>query len=142
MTSIAPFYLSYYVLIDCCMPTCTCTQAKLSKTSFFLGQILNPKTSFFLGRREYSPIPSPSVDTFFRDQQARGESSLQLLCEGRSDRLCRAVRPGCQDEPAVDLRTSAREGPVRADARRVALGLAGHLERLRTSRRRRKNNKL
>jgi hypothetical protein len=36
------------------MPTCTCTHAKLSKTSFFLGQILNLKTSFFLGRREYS----------------------------------------------------------------------------------------
>jgi hypothetical protein len=42
------------VLIDCCKPTCTCTHAKLSKTSFFLGQILNPKTSFFLGRREYA----------------------------------------------------------------------------------------
>jgi hypothetical protein len=53
MTSIAPIYLPYQVLIDCCMPTCTCTHAKLSKTSFFLGQILNPKTSFFLGRREY-----------------------------------------------------------------------------------------
>jgi hypothetical protein len=34
------------------MPTCTCRHAKLSKTSF-LGQILNRKTSFFLGRREY-----------------------------------------------------------------------------------------
>jgi hypothetical protein len=50
MTSIAPIYLPYYVLIDCCMPTCTCTHAKLSKMSFFLGQILNPKTSLFLGR--------------------------------------------------------------------------------------------
>jgi hypothetical protein len=53
MTLIAPIYLPYEVLIDCCMPTCTCTHAKLSRTSFFLGQILNPKTSFFLGRREY-----------------------------------------------------------------------------------------
>jgi hypothetical protein len=35
------------------MPTCTCTHTKLSKTLFFFGQILNPKTSFFLGRREY-----------------------------------------------------------------------------------------
>jgi hypothetical protein len=35
------------VLIDCCMPTCTCRHTKLSKTSFFLGQILNFKTSFF-----------------------------------------------------------------------------------------------
>jgi hypothetical protein len=50
MTSIAPIYLPYQVLIDCCMPTCTCTHAKLSKTSFFLRQILNPKTS--LERRE------------------------------------------------------------------------------------------
>jgi hypothetical protein len=50
MTSIAPIYLSYQVLIDCCMPTCTCTHVKLSKASFFLGQILNPKMSFFLGR--------------------------------------------------------------------------------------------
>jgi hypothetical protein len=54
MTLTAPIYLPYYVLIDCCMPTCTCTHAKLSKTSFFLGQILNPKMSFFLGRREYT----------------------------------------------------------------------------------------
>jgi hypothetical protein len=53
MTSIAPIYLTYYVLIDCCMPTCTCTHAKLGKTTFFLGQILNPKTTFFLGRMEY-----------------------------------------------------------------------------------------
>jgi hypothetical protein len=56
MTSIAPIYLPYYMLIDYCMPTCTCTHTKLSKTSFFLGQILNPKTSFFLGRREYVGI--------------------------------------------------------------------------------------
>jgi hypothetical protein len=53
MTMIAPIYLPYLVLIDCCMATCTCTYIKLSKTPFFLGQILNPKTSFFLGRREY-----------------------------------------------------------------------------------------
>jgi hypothetical protein len=52
MSLITPIYLQYYVLIDCCMPTSTCTHAKLSKTSFFLGQILNPKTSFFLGRWE------------------------------------------------------------------------------------------
>jgi hypothetical protein len=56
MTSIAPIYLPYYVLIDCCMPTCTCTRTKLSKTSFFFGQILNPKTSLFLGRREYTVL--------------------------------------------------------------------------------------
>jgi hypothetical protein len=70
-----------------------------------------------------------------------GESSLQLLCAGRSDRLCRAVRPGCRDEPTVDLRTSAREVPVGANERRVFLGSADHLEGLWTSRRRRKNNK-
>jgi hypothetical protein len=51
-TSIDPIYLPYHVLIDCCMPTCTCRHVKLSKTSFFLGQILNPETSFFWGRRE------------------------------------------------------------------------------------------
>jgi replication initiation and membrane attachment protein DnaB len=50
---VTPIYFSYLVLIDCCMPTCICTHAKLSKTSFFSGQILNPKLSFFLGRREY-----------------------------------------------------------------------------------------
>jgi hypothetical protein len=49
------------VLIDCCMPTCTCTHAKLSKTSFFFGQILNLKMSFFLGRRSMScKIGNPS----------------------------------------------------------------------------------
>jgi hypothetical protein len=53
MTMIAPIYLPYLTLIDCCIPTCKCTHAKLSKTSFFLGQILNLKTSFFFGRREY-----------------------------------------------------------------------------------------
>jgi hypothetical protein len=47
MTLIVPIYLSYYVLIVCCMPTYTCTHAKLSRTSLFLGQILNLKTSFF-----------------------------------------------------------------------------------------------
>jgi hypothetical protein len=52
MTSIAPIYLPYEVLIDCCIPTCTCRHAKLSKTSFFLGQIFNPTTSFILGQRE------------------------------------------------------------------------------------------
>jgi hypothetical protein len=52
MTSIALIYLPYYVLIDCCMPICTCTHTKLSKTSFFFGQILNAKTSFFLERME------------------------------------------------------------------------------------------
>jgi hypothetical protein len=49
MTSIAPIYLPYYVLIDCCMLTCTCIHAKLRKTTFFLGQILNPKMSLFFG---------------------------------------------------------------------------------------------
>jgi hypothetical protein len=40
MTSIAPIYLPYYELIDCCMPTCTCTctHAKLRKTSFFFDK--------------------------------------------------------------------------------------------------------
>jgi hypothetical protein len=52
MISTASIYLSYYVLIDCCMPTCTCKHDKLSKMLFFLKQILNFKTSFFL-RREY-----------------------------------------------------------------------------------------
>jgi hypothetical protein len=54
MTLTTPIYLPYYVLINCCMPTCACTHAKLSKTSFFWGQILHPKTTFFLGRREYA----------------------------------------------------------------------------------------
>jgi hypothetical protein len=31
------------------MSTCACTHAKLDKTSFFFGQILNPKTSIFFG---------------------------------------------------------------------------------------------
>jgi hypothetical protein len=44
------------MLIDCCIPTCTCTHA--TKTSFFLGQILNSKTSFFLGWREYYTVYS------------------------------------------------------------------------------------
>jgi hypothetical protein len=52
--------------------------------------------------------------TPFRDQQVHERSSLQLLCSRRSDRLCRAVGPGCRDEPAVDLQTSAREGPHRS----------------------------
>ena len=38
-------------------------------------------------------------------------------------------------------RTLAREGPIRAGARRVALGSAGHLERLQMSRRRKKNRR-
>jgi hypothetical protein len=57
MTSIAPIYLSYLVLIDCCMTTCACIHAKLSKTTCILGQILNPKTRCFLGWREYVTLP-------------------------------------------------------------------------------------
>jgi hypothetical protein len=38
MISIAPIYLPYYVLIDCCMPTYTSINAKLSKTSFFFDK--------------------------------------------------------------------------------------------------------
>jgi hypothetical protein len=66
MTSIAPIYLPYEVLIDCCMPTCTCTHAKLNKTSFFVGQILNPKMSFFLGRREHFTCRARSGNKFFQ----------------------------------------------------------------------------
>jgi hypothetical protein len=54
------------VLIDCCMPTCTCTHAKLSKTLFFLGQILNPKSLFFWGRREYLILKQGPLLPFFR----------------------------------------------------------------------------
>jgi hypothetical protein len=56
MTSIAPIYLPYYVLIDCCIATCTCTHAKLSKTSCALGQILNSKTPFFFWTEGVLPI--------------------------------------------------------------------------------------
>jgi hypothetical protein len=56
MTLIVHIYLPYYVLIDCCMPTCTCTHAKLSRTSFFLGQILNLKTSFFFWTEGVCPF--------------------------------------------------------------------------------------
>jgi hypothetical protein len=82
MTSITPIYLPYYVLIDCCMPTCTCTHAKLSKMSIFLGQILNPKTPFFLGRREYENC------------SMKGWYHLLLVCEDE----CRGLSP-----PAVNF---------------------------------------
>jgi hypothetical protein len=39
-------------------------------------------------------------------------------------------------------RTLTREGPVRASARRVVLGSVGHLERIQTPSRRRKNSRL
>jgi hypothetical protein len=59
-----------------------------------------------------------SVDTFLQDQQARGGSQTacggRLDRVGRSDRLYGAVRPVCRDQPAVDLRTSTREGPRRS----------------------------
>jgi hypothetical protein len=74
----------------------------------------------------YDVLKMLSVDTFLQDQQARGGSQTacggRLDRVGRSDRLDGAVRPVCRDQPAVDLRTSTREGPVRVDARRVALG--------------------
>jgi hypothetical protein len=38
LTSFAFFYLSYLVLIDCCMPTYACTHAKFSKTTCFLDK--------------------------------------------------------------------------------------------------------
>jgi hypothetical protein len=39
MISIAPIYLPYLVLIDCCMPT----------SDMLFGQILNPETKSFFG---------------------------------------------------------------------------------------------
>jgi hypothetical protein len=43
------------------------------------------------------------VETFSGINKHAEKSSLQLLYAGRSDRLCRAVRPGYQNESAVDL---------------------------------------
>jgi hypothetical protein len=62
-------------------------------------------------------------------------TAASLTQGGQTRRLGRAVRLGYRDEPAVDLRTSAREGPVGADAREVDLGSAGHLERFQMSQR-------
>ena len=63
--------------------------------------------------------------------------------------LHRAVKPvrgtgqtGHRGEAAKSNERSPGRDPVRAGARRVVLGSAGHLERLQTSRRRRKNNRL
>jgi hypothetical protein len=39
MTSIAPVYLPYQMLIDFCMSTCTCTHAKLSITTLTLTSL-------------------------------------------------------------------------------------------------------
>ena len=50
-----------------------------------------------------------------------------------------AARPVKVESATTDERSPGRD-PVRASARRVVLGSAGHLERLQTSRRRRKNN--
>ena len=58
---------------------------------------------------------------------------MQLSYAGRSDRS--PVKIG------DDQRTLAREGPRLASARRFILRLAGHLERLQTSRRRKKNSR-
>jgi hypothetical protein len=52
MTLVALIYLPYLVPTDCCMSTCAYAHAKLSKTTCFLGQIMNPKTTFFLVRWE------------------------------------------------------------------------------------------
>jgi hypothetical protein len=40
MIMIAPIYLPCLMLIGCCMPTCTCTHAKLIKMSFFLDKFV------------------------------------------------------------------------------------------------------
>ena len=68
---------------------------------------------------------------------------------GSMQRLLRkAVRPvrgtgqtGRRGEAAKSNERSPGRDPVRASACRVVLGSAGHLERLQTSRRRRKNSK-
>ena len=54
----------------------------------------------------------------------------------------RPVRPVRRRKTAKSDERSPGRDPVRAGARRVVLGSAGHLERLQTSRRRRKNNRL
>ena len=60
----------------------------------------------------------------------------------RSDRSKEPVRPVAGEKSATaDEREPGRD-PVRVGARRVALGSAGHLKRLQTSQRRRKNNRL
>jgi hypothetical protein len=73
------------------MPTCTCTHAKLSKTSFFLGQILNPKTSLFLGRRECTTITTSVFDLIYKPRIT--SFSLWSDVEGhfRDNELERAV---------------------------------------------------
>jgi hypothetical protein len=56
----------------------------------------------------------PPSDKALQDQQARGGQTAcggRLDRVGRSDRLYGAVRPVYRDQPAVDLRTSTREGP-------------------------------
>ena len=55
--------------------------------------------------------------------------------------LGEAVRPVRQCRTAKSDERSPGRDLVRAGARRVALGSAGHLERLQTSRRRRENNR-
>ena len=59
--------------------------------------------------------------------------------------MLRAVRPirgtGQTSSPAKSDEHSPGRDPVRADTRRVVLGSAGHIERLQTSRRRRKNSR-
>jgi hypothetical protein len=49
------------VLIDCCIPTCTCTHAKLSKTSLFFRQILNLKRHSFVTDGVRVPDPEPHL---------------------------------------------------------------------------------
>ena len=67
---------------------------------------------------------------------ARGGARCSASCAGRSDRSDRFA--GVNQRVR---RTLAREGPVRASARRGVLGSAGHLERLQTSSSCKKNSR-
>ena len=72
---------------------------------------------------------------------ARGRARCSSSCVERSDRSKEPVRPVAGVKSATADERSHGRDPVRTGTRRVVLGSVDHLERLQTSRRRRKNSR-
>jgi hypothetical protein len=106
---------SELVGLSCCIvpyrPGFDATRELIYGQRCALRCMLKKSVTYLTSKYKFFEAKAYTMLTPFRNQQAHGESSLQLLCAGRSDRLGRVVRLGCRDELAVDLRTSAWEGP-------------------------------
>jgi hypothetical protein len=94
MISIAPVYLLYLMLIDCCICSYTHTHTKLSKTTCFLRQISSHETTCFFNRESIYNGPSnmllvtiltPPINEEGRSQLILPKNRKRSAMPGRGD---------------------------------------------------------